>query len=80
MIQYECNNVPQVAQKIAELTNTKCDRLTWKEYCENIKKDGGSDTIDYIAFDENDIEKDVSVFVGYDKINRCWLVGVNNID
>lgn len=54
MVQYECSNVPQVAHKIAELTNTKCDRLAWKEYCKNIKKYGGSDTIDYISFKEVD--------------------------
>lgn len=77
MVQYECRNVPQVAQKIAELTNTKRDKLVWKEYCKDIKKCGGSDTIDYISFDEQGIEKDVSIFIGWDSVNRCWLVGVD---
>lgn len=76
MKQYEIKNVSQVAHKIAELTNTKIDKECWKEYCSLIKNSGGSDTVDYIALDENDEPYDVSIFLGYSHRSRHWYVGV----
>ena len=33
LIQYECNNIPQVKNKINELTKTNSVNEDWKEYC-----------------------------------------------
>lgn len=71
MKQYQCENVPQVAHKIAELTETLPDRETWKKYCEDLKRNKRtSDTVDYIDGNGND----VVVFFGYD--GKSWYVGI----
>ncbi len=47
MNQHECANIQQVANKVAELTNTLPDRETWKYYCNELKKNKRtSDTVD----------------------------------
>ena len=73
MKQYECENVVQVAHKVADLTNTRLDRQTWKEYCYEVKKDGSS-WFDYTAFDFKGNEFDVSIFLGYDQQSRHYFV------
>lgn len=71
MKQYQCRNVPQVANKVAELTGTKPDRKAWKYYCEELKRNRRtSDTVEYEDGDGNDI----SVFFGYD--GQYWYVGI----
>ena len=75
--QYVCNNVTQVAKKIAELTNTAIDKETIKQYCYTLKKEKKtSDTFDYIAFDENEKEHDVTIWLGYDYSTKEWFVSV----
>ena len=74
--QYECENVVQVAHKVAYLTNTRIDRQTWKEYCDEVKKDGSS-WFDYTAFDSGGNEFDVSIFLGYDQQCRHYFVSVD---
>lgn len=74
--QYECENVVQVAHKVADLTNTRLDRQVWKEYCDEVKKDGSS-WFDYTAFDPGGNEFDVSIFLGYDQQSRHYFVSVD---
>lgn len=74
--QYECENVVQVAHKVANLTNTLIDRQTWKGYCDEVKRDG-STWIDYTAFDTGGNEFDVSIFLGYDQQCRHYFVSVD---
>lgn len=74
--QYECENVVQVAHKVADLTNTLCDREAWKGYCDEVKRDG-STWIDYTAFDTCGNEFDVSIFLGYDQQCRHYFVSVD---
>ena len=74
--QYECENVVQVAHKVADLTKTRLDRQVWKEYCDEVKKDGSS-WFDYTAFDPGGNEFDVSIFLGYDQQNRHYFVSVD---
>lgn len=74
--QYECENVVQVAHKVADLTNTLCDRETWKGYCDEVKR-YGSTWIDYTAFDTGGNEFDVSIFLGYDQQCRHYFVSVD---
>ena len=76
MKQYECGNVVQVAHKVADLTNTRLDRQTWKNYCYEVKKDGSS-WFDYTAFDFKGNEFDVSIFLGYDQQSRHYFVSVD---
>ena len=71
--QYECENVVQVAHKVAELTNTYLDCQTWNKYCEKVKKDG-SNWFDYRAFDSHNNKSDVSIFLGYDKESQHYFV------
>ena len=73
--QYECENVVQVAHKVAELTNTRLDSLSWKWYCDEVKKDGSS-WFDYTAFDSDGNEFDVSIFLGYEQQSRHYFVSV----
>ena len=74
--QYECANVVQVAHKVADLTNTRLDRQSWKGYCYEVKKDGSS-RFDYTAFDSVGNEFDVSIFLGYDQQSRHYFVSVD---
>lgn len=74
--QYECENVVQVAHKVADLTNTRLDRQSWKGYCDEVKKDGSS-WFDYTAFDSGGNEFDVSIFLGYDQQCRHYFVSVD---
>lgn len=74
--QYECENVVQVAHKVADLTNTRLDRQSWKGYCDEVKKDGSS-WFDYTAFDSGGNEFDVSIFLGYDQRCRHYFVSVD---
>lgn len=74
--QYECENVVQVAHKVADLTNTRLDRQSWKWYCDEVKKDGSS-WFDYTAFDSGGNEFDVSIFLGYDQQSRHYFVSVD---
>lgn len=74
---YECNSIPQVARKVAELTKTKLDRACWKEYCNHLKKQPHTtDTIDYIAFDDDGNEIDVTIELQYDESTKQFLVGM----
>ena len=76
MKQYECENVVQVADKVADLTNTRIDRQCWKRYCDEVKKDG-TIWIYYTAFDFKGNECDVSIFLGYDQQTRHYFVSVD---
>ena len=76
MEQYECENVLQVALKVAELANTYVDCLCWESCCDEVKKDGSS-WFDYTAFDFKGNECDVSIFLGYDTQNRHYFVSVD---
>ena len=76
MKEYECENVVQVAHKVADLTNTRLDRQTWKEYCYEVKKEGSS-WFDYTAFDYKGNEFDVSIFLGYDQQIRHYFVSID---
>ena len=75
---YECNNIVQVAHKVAELTNTKLNRDDWKYYCNELKRNRfyTTDSIDYTAFDNNGNEIDVKIILQFDKTTRQFLVGV----
>lgn len=74
---YECNNATQVANKVAELTNTKLDKGCWKGYCNNLKKQAyTTDTIDYTAFDDDGNEIDVVIELQYDNSTKQFLVGI----
>lgn len=71
MKQYQCRNVPQVANKVAELTGTLPDREAWKYYCNELRQSKrSSDTVDY----EDGSGSDVIVFFGYD--GKYWYVGI----
>jgi hypothetical protein len=74
---YECNNVSQVSNKVAALTNTKPDRECWKHYCDELKqKHYTTDTVDYIAFDVDDNERDITIVLQYDRATKQFLVGM----
>ena len=76
MVQHQVCNVPQVAHKVAELTNTLVLRDVWKGYCAAMKaeykkgKGACSDNVDY----EDGAGNDVSIFFGYD--GSFWYVGL----
>ena len=74
--QYECENVIQVALKVAELTNTYLDCQNWNKYCEEVKKEG-SNWFDYKAFDSHNNNSDVSIFLGYEQKNQHYFVSVD---
>lgn len=75
---YECNNIPQVARKVAELTATKVDKATWRYYCNELKRNNrNTDTIDYISFIEGE-EIDVAIMLQYDSQTKQYLVGVED--
>ena len=74
--QYECENVVQVAFRVAEMTNTYLDCQTWDEYCKEVKKVGSS-WFDYTAFDSKGNECDVSILLGYDHQSRHYFVSVD---
>ena len=76
MKQYECENVVQVALRVAELTNTCLDCQTWEPYCEEVKKDGSS-WFNYTAFDFKGNECDVSIFLGYEQESQHYFVSVD---
>ena len=74
--EYECENVMQVAFKVAELTNTCLDSHTWAEYCDEVKKDGSS-WIDYTAFDFKGNECEASIFLEYDQQSGYYFVSAD---
>ena len=74
--QYECENVMQVAFRVAEMTNTCLDCRTWNKYCEEVKKDG-SNWFDYRAFDSHNNKSDVSIFLGYEQESQHYFVSVD---
>ncbi len=61
----ECKTVLQVAKAVSKLTNTRVCKEDWIEYCKQIKKQGGTDTIDFFKFDEDGNEYDCSIVLGY---------------
>lgn len=74
MIQYQCNNITQVAKKVAQLTNTIPDKEFWKFYCNKLKKNKDtSDVIDYIDGNGNDI----NIFFGWD--GEYWYIGIEEL-
>lgn len=74
-LQYECKNISQVKNTINKLTNIVSVNSDWKYICDTIKKEGGSDSIDYICIIDN-IEKDCIVNIGYDKNSKSYLVWI----
>lgn len=75
LIQYECNNVPQVKNKINQLTKTNSVNADWKEYCYEAKNQTGYVTVDYIYFnDENSTDFYINK-KGYGLMTHC--VGIN---
>lgn len=74
LIQYECNNVPQVKNKINELTKTNSVNEDWKEYCYEAKNQSGYATIDYMYFDDENENYDCYVNIGYDAKSRQYLI------
>lgn len=74
LIQYECNNVPQVKNQINKLTKTKSVDDDWKEYCYEAKRQSGYVTLDYLYFDEKNEDYDCYVNIGYDVKTRQYLV------
>lgn len=74
LVQYECNNVPQVKNKINELTKTNSVNDDWKEYCYEAKNQTGYACIDYMYFDEDGKDYDCSVNIGYDAKTRQYLI------
>lgn len=74
-IQYECSNIPQVKNTVAQITHTRTTSEEWREMCQAVKKTGGSDRVDYIYF-IGYTERDCTVNVGYDKETRRYLVWV----
>ena len=74
--QYECENVVQVAFRVAEMTNTYLDCQTWEEYCKEVKKVGSS-CFDYTAFDSKGNKCGVSILLGYDHQSRHYFVSVD---
>lgn len=74
LIQYECNSVPQVKNKINELTKTNSVNDDWKEYCYEAKNQSGYATIDYMYFDDENENYDCYVNIGYDAKSRQYLI------
>jgi hypothetical protein len=74
-VQYECANIPQVKNTIAKITHTRTTTEEWREMCQAVKKSGGCDSKDYIYF-IGYAERECSVFIGYDKDARRYLVWV----
>ena len=78
MFQDECLNSTQVAKKVCELCNLKYsqdERRIWIDYCRQIKNSKyASDNIDYVEV-VNDEERDCSIFLGYNKTEKIYLVG-----
>lgn len=74
LIQYECNNIPQVKNKINELTKTNSVNEDWKEYCSEAKNQSGYATIDYLYFDDKNENYDCYVNIGYDAKSRQYLI------
>lgn len=74
-IQYECANIPQIKNTISEVTHTRTTNDEWREMCQSVKKHGGSDSIDYTCF-IGWKQHDCSVFIGYDKAAKRYLVWV----
>ncbi len=74
LTQYECNSVPQVKNKINELTKTNSVNADWKEYCYEAKNQCGYVTVDYIYFDDKNEDCDCLVNIGYDENTRQYLI------
>lgn len=75
-IQYECMNIAQVKNTINKLTSTCSITDDWKSICYAVKKQGGSDSIDYVYFDSKNNELDCTVFIGYDNNSKSYIVWV----
>ena len=78
---YECENAIQVAHKVAELTNSPIDYMSWKYCCEELKKDGSRwfdyTAFDYKAFDSSGNKFDVVIFLGYDSHSRHYFLSLD---
>lgn len=74
LVQYECNNVAQVKNKINELTNTNSITADWKEYCYEAKKSIEYVSVDYIFFNDKGEENDCYINIGYDAKWKQYLI------
>lgn len=75
LTQYQCSNISQVKNKINELTLTNSTNEDWKLMCSTVKKYGGTESIDYICFiDDN--EYDCTVLISYDNNSSSYFVAI----
>ena len=87
MKQYQCARINNVINTISQIANRNIvdeEKKYLRELCNKLKKSKteASITIDYEYFTKGNIaiEKDCSLFIGYDKNNNCYYVGIDFID
>lgn len=82
MKQYQCARINNVINTISQIANRNIvdeEKEYLRELCNKLKKSKTetSITIDYEYFTKEDVEKDCSLFIGYDKNNSCYYVGID---
>lgn len=85
MKQYQCAKINNVINTMSQIANRNIldeEKKYLRELCLNLKKSKieTSITIDYEYFTKDDTEKDCSLFIGYDKNNNCYYVGIDYIN
>lgn len=87
MKQHQCARINNVINTISQIANRNIvdeEKKYLRELCNKLKKSKteASITIDYEYFTKGNIaiEKDCSLFIGYDKNNNCYYVGIDFID
>ena len=85
MKQYQCARINNVINTISQIANKNIvdeEKEYLRELCNKLKKSKteASIVIDYEYFTKEDIEKDCSLFIGYDKNNNCYYVGIDFIE
>lgn len=85
MKQYQCARINNVINTISQIANRNIvyeEKKYLRELCLNLKKSKTetSITIDYEYFTKEDVEKDCGLFIGYDKNEKCFYVGIDYIN
>jgi hypothetical protein len=72
-----CDSISAVASMVAWITNTKTTKEDWEEFCINIRKITGADSLDYVYHDEQDKEHDCTVTVWWVDKEKKYAVEVS---
>lgn len=85
MKQYQCAKINNVINTISQIANRNIvyeEKKYLRKLCEKLKrsKTETSITIDYEYFTKENIEKDCSLFIGHDKNEKCFYVGIDYIN